>query len=115
MRLTYGYLDTRFCFYLSGRVPVVGADHLHRRHRLCSVRLFYPFSALFNLIRLFQVARGEVMNWSQYYRDLPIPNHWIDVSYSNDVYPSFQTSESEDHGYIVFIDSYDVEVRIFRF
>jgi len=51
------------------------------------------------------------MNWSQYYRDLPIPKHWIDVSYSNDVYPSFQTSESEDHGYIVFIDSYDTEVR----
>tara|TARA_B100000131_G_C17817893_1_gene492482 strand:+ start:115 stop:612 length:498 start_codon:yes stop_codon:yes gene_type:complete len=58
------------------------------------------------------------MDWKDYYKDLAIPSNWVDVSYSNDVLPSFQTSASWDRastdyskGFHVFIDSYDESVR----
>tara|TARA_Y100000401_G_scaffold17705_1_gene11952 strand:+ start:1497 stop:2045 length:549 start_codon:yes stop_codon:yes gene_type:complete len=50
-------------------------------------------------------------NWKDYYKDLTIPSDWVDVSYSNDVLPSFQTSEDDAISMHVFIDSYDETVR----
>ena len=50
------------------------------------------------------------MEWNQYYSDLKIPKNWVNVSYSNDLLPSFTTSDSDD-SYQVFIDSHDLSVR----
>lgn len=51
------------------------------------------------------------MHWKDYYKDLAIPSDWVDVSYGNDVLPSFQTSKDYLKGFHVFIDSYDESVR----
>ena len=50
------------------------------------------------------------MEWSEYYSDLKIPSKWVNVSYANDLLPSFITTEDED-GVQIFIDSHDLSVR----
>tara|TARA_R110002033_G_scaffold150846_1_gene187591 strand:- start:1219 stop:1752 length:534 start_codon:yes stop_codon:yes gene_type:complete len=46
------------------------------------------------------------MMWTEYYKDLPIPSDWEDVSYGNDEYPSFACN-----GYQIWINSSDKKER----
>ena len=44
--------------------------------------------------------------WSEYYKDLPIPNDWENISYGNDELPSFSCN-----GYTIWINSPILEER----
>jgi len=44
--------------------------------------------------------------WSEYYKDLPIPKDWEDISYGNDELPSFSCN-----GYTIWINSPILEER----
>ena len=46
------------------------------------------------------------MMWTDYYKDLPIPSDWDNVSYGNDELPSFACN-----GYQIWIHSPDIEER----
>ena len=46
------------------------------------------------------------MMWTDYYKDLPIPSDWENVSYGNDELPSFACN-----GYQIWIHSPDIEER----
>ena len=63
------------------------------------------------LVLTIYITEDTIMDWKDYYKDLAIPSNWVDVSYGNDVLPSFQTSKDYSKGFHVFIDSYDKSVR----
>lgn len=46
------------------------------------------------------------MNWTDYYKDLPIPKDWENISYGNDELPSFSCN-----GYQIWINSPSLEER----
>tara|TARA_R100001460_G_scaffold53240_2_gene92279 strand:+ start:229 stop:732 length:504 start_codon:yes stop_codon:yes gene_type:complete len=46
------------------------------------------------------------MMWTDYYKDLPIPSDWENVSYGNDELPSFACN-----GYQIWINSPNIEER----
>lgn len=51
------------------------------------------------------------MLWSDYYKDLNIPTSWENTSWGNDELPSFVSDQDTCKGYIVWIDSYDLDIR----
>ena len=51
------------------------------------------------------------MQWSEYHKDLKLPEGWVDVSYRNDALPSFMSDEDYDKGYHIWVDAKDIKER----
>ena len=51
------------------------------------------------------------MSWINYYEDLNIPTTWENTSWGNDELPSFVSDKDHNKGYLIWIDSHDLEIR----
>ncbi len=51
------------------------------------------------------------MDWATYYDDLNIPSTWENTSWGNDELPSFVSDEDQNKGYLIWVDSHNIDIR----
>ena len=49
--------------------------------------------------------------WKDYYSDCAIPTDWVNVSYSNDELPSFETDQNQQEAYHLWVYSSDPKTK----